>query len=85
MIMLAGVLGKFGAILTTIPDPVLGGSMIVTFGMVLSVGLSNLQFVDLRSSRNFIVLGTAIMMGILIPTFSFENPDIINAGARSHY
>lgn len=46
-----GTIGKFGAILVMIPDPVIGGMFCVMFGMVASVGLSNLQHVNLNSSR----------------------------------
>ena len=31
-LILLGVLGKFGALFVTIPDPVMGGVFLVTFG-----------------------------------------------------
>ena len=39
------------ALFTTIPHPVVGGLYCTMFGMIASVGLSNLQFVDLNSAR----------------------------------
>lgn len=38
-----GVLGKVGAIFTTIPSPVMGGMFIVMFGVITAAGVSNLQ------------------------------------------
>merc|ERR1712154_407998 len=36
-------------------------------GMVASVGLSNLQFVDLNSTRNLFVLGFSIFFSLVLP------------------
>ncbi|KAF6040411.1 hypothetical protein EB796_001285 [Bugula neritina] len=52
--VVAGVFTKFCAVLITLPDPVMGGMYLAMFGMITSVGLSNLQFVDLNSSRNLL-------------------------------
>ena len=49
-------------------------------GMVTAVGLSNLQFVDLNSSRNLFVLGLSLMMGLSIPNWMATNKDLINTG-----
>ena len=35
----------------TIPNPIIGGIFTVMFGIITAVGLSNLQFVDLNSTR----------------------------------
>ncbi|KAK4305485.1 hypothetical protein Pmani_022615 [Petrolisthes manimaculis] len=81
LIMLAfGMLGKVGTIFVTIPEPVMGGVFCVMFGMVAAVGLSTLQYVDLNSSRNLLVLGFSIFMGLAIPEWMRTNPDIINTG-----
>lgn len=41
--ILIGVLGKISAVLTTIPDPVVGGMFMVMFGVITATGISNLQ------------------------------------------
>lgn len=41
--VLLGMLGKVGAIFTTIPAPVMGGMFIVMFGIITAAGVSNLQ------------------------------------------
>jgi len=68
------VIGKFGALFTTIPQPIVGGMYCAMFGMIASVGLSNLQFIDLNSSRNLFVLGFAFYMGLSIPEYFSQNP-----------
>ena len=64
-----GLVSKFGALFTTIPQPIVGGMYCVMFGMIASVGLSNLQFVNLNSSRNLFILGFALFMGLSIPEY----------------
>src|SRR6218665_730196 len=83
LLMAAGVFGKFGAILATIPDPVLGGIMIVSLGMGVSVGVSNIQFVDLSGGRNLMILGTSLLVGITVPSWILVNASHINTGKLS--
>lgn len=49
-------------------------------GMVLSVGLSNLQFVDMSSPRNIFVVGTSISIGQTLPNWINANISSINTG-----
>lgn len=69
-----GALGKFGALFTTIPQPIVGGMYCVMFGMIAAVGLSNLQFVDLNSARNLFILGFALFMGLSVPRWFVASP-----------
>lgn len=69
MMLVLGVLGKFGALFTTIPQPIVGGMYCAMFGMIASVGLSNLQFVNLDSGRNLFILGFSIFMGLSLPEY----------------
>ncbi|XP_046558677.1 solute carrier family 23 member 2-like isoform X2 [Haliotis rubra] len=48
--------------------------------MVVAVGLSTLQFVDLSSSRNLMVLGLALMLGMILPQWAKNNPKAIDTG-----
>lgn len=43
LMVVMGVLGKVGAIFTTIPSPVMGGMFLVMFGVITAAGVSNLQ------------------------------------------
>ncbi len=68
------VFGKFGALFTTIPQPIVGGMYCAMFGMIAAVGLSNLQFVDLNSARNLFILGFAFFMGLSVPEYFSAKP-----------
>ena len=58
--------GKLGAVLQTIPTPVMGGILIVLFGMIAAVGIGSLvrARIDLNHSRNLIVVSVILVLGI---------------------
>jgi len=74
IMLVLGVVGKFGALFTTIPQPVVGGMYCAMFGMIASVGLSNLQFVNLNSARNLFIVGFAFFMGLSVPEYFNATP-----------
>lgn len=80
--MFLGILGKFGALFTTIPQPIVGGVFMVMFGMITAVGISNLQFVDLNSSRNLFILGFSLVFGLALPHWlsQKQNENVIQTG-----
>lgn len=78
-----GIIGKISAVFLTIPYPVLGGALIVMFGMFNGVVLSNLQVVSLSSTRNLAIIGTAILFGLMIPYWLETNPDVIQTGSAA--
>ena len=61
------IIGKFGAILATLPQPVVGAMFVGLFGMIASVGLSNLQIVNLNNSRNLFIIGISFFCGLSVP------------------
>ncbi|KAJ8313827.1 hypothetical protein KUTeg_008388 [Tegillarca granosa] len=81
IMILLGCLGKFGALFVTIPDPVVGGVFMITFGMITAVGLSNLQFVNMNSSRNIFVIGTSLFFGLSFPVWMRSHSDYIRTGS----
>uniref|UniRef100_A0A672H9I9 Solute carrier family 23 member 1 n=1 Tax=Salarias fasciatus TaxID=181472 RepID=A0A672H9I9_SALFA len=76
IMFLLGSIGKFTALFASIPDPILGGMFCTLFGMITAVGLSNLQLVDLNSSRNLFVLGFSMFFGLTLPTFLDTHPGV---------
>ena len=74
IMILLGMVSKFGALFTTIPQPIVGGMYCAMFGMIVAVGLSNLQFVDLNSSRNLFILGFSFFMGLSVPEYFAQQP-----------
>uniref|UniRef100_A0A8C1UB18 Si:dkey-106n21.1 n=1 Tax=Cyprinus carpio TaxID=7962 RepID=A0A8C1UB18_CYPCA len=82
LMIILGLFGKLSAVFITIPDPVIGGMFLVMFGMVAAVGISNLQYVDLNSSRNLLILGFSTFSGLVLPTWFHSNPGMINTGIK---
>lgn len=64
------------------PKPVLGGIVVISFGMVTSVGLSSLQFVNLSSGRNLCIIGLSLLLGLMIPSYLQTRKNIINTGKK---
>lgn len=60
------VIGKMSALLRSIPQAVLGGIMLLLFGTIASVGVSNLinNHVDLSKTRNIIIISVTLTTGI---------------------
>lgn len=60
------LVGKLGAVLQTIPMPVMGGIMILLFGSIATVGLNTLikNNVDLHKSRNLVIVAITLVFGI---------------------
>lgn len=80
IMVLQGVIGKFGAIFILIPDSVVGGIFCVMFGMIIAFGLSTLQYVDLRSARNLYILGLSIFFPMVLCPWMQQHPGAINTG-----
>ena len=78
--MFVGVLGKIGALFVSIPDPIVGGVFMVMFGMISAVGISNLQFADMNSSRNLFIVGFSIVFGLALPHYMNGHPNAIQTG-----
>ena len=58
--------GKFGAVLQTIPVPVMGGILCLLFGSIAVVGLNTLirHQVDLSEARNLVIVAVTLVFGI---------------------
>jgi len=57
-----------------------GGNTIVGLGMLVGVALANIQFIDVKSSRNLLILGVSLMLGLMFPFWVADNPGAINTG-----
>lgn len=64
--MALGILGKFGALITSIPAPVTGGISIVLYGMISSVGVRILvnYRINFGNSRNLMIAAIILVLGI---------------------
>lgn len=63
-LMLLGLLPKVGALATIIPAPVLGGAMLVMFGMVAMQGIKMLKEVDFNSDKNLLTVAISTGLGL---------------------
>ncbi|WNZ89141.1 nucleobase:cation symporter-2 family protein [Streptococcus iniae] len=64
-LVVIGLLPKFGALAQMIPSPVLGGAMLVLFGMVALQGMQMLNQVDFSGNEhNFIIATVSISAGL---------------------
>ncbi len=58
--------GKFGAVLNTIPAPVMGGVSMILFGIIASIGLRTIAEakLDFAHSRNLVVVALVLVIGL---------------------
>ena len=66
-------IGKLGALLQTIPTPVMGGIMLLLFGAIMVVGLNSLvqDGQDLMKPRNMVIVALIVVLGMGKMSFSF--------------
>ncbi|QDL93930.1 purine permease (plasmid) [Paroceanicella profunda] len=62
-LIVCGLVPKIGAAISTVPIEVLGGGVIVMFGMVVAAGISMLSDVD-WNRRNMVIFAVALSVGL---------------------
>ncbi len=64
--ILLAFVGKIGAFLATIPGPVMGGVMILLFGMITVIGINTLVRAgkDLATPRSLVIVAVILVCGI---------------------
>lgn len=70
ILIACGLIPKIGALIATMPLPVLGGGVIVMFGMVVAAGLNMLAEVKMNR-RNMVIIAISLSVGLglnLVPT-----------------
>ena len=70
IMVMCGLIPKIGAIIASMPLPVLGGGVIVMFGMVAAAGLNVLSEIKM-SRRNMIIIALSLSIGLgfnLVPS-----------------
>ncbi|KAG7372394.1 xanthine/uracil permease family protein [Nitzschia inconspicua] len=66
IIIVVSLIAKVGALFATMPNAMTSGLYCAVFGLIVAVGLSNLQYVDLNSPRNQFIIGFAIFNSMSI-------------------
>lgn len=67
LLVLAGVFPVFGALIVSIPMPVLGGAGLMMFAMIIAAGIQMLDKVE-RSKRNGLIIAISIGYGLAVTT-----------------
>jgi nucleobase transporter 1/2 len=68
-LVVLGLIGPVGAIIATIPVPIVGGVYLALFGLITAVGLSNLRRADMDSQRNLMIVGFLLFGGLAFPAY----------------
>ena len=79
-LMILGLFPKVGALAQIIPEPVLGGGMLVMFGMVAIQGMKMLAKNDLNDERNLLIMTISIGFGLgfnMIPELFQQLPETV--------
>ncbi len=74
LLIVLGFVSKIGAVVATIPAPIVGGIYMALFGLIAGVGLSNLQHADMNSQRNLLIVGFLLFMGLAVPNYFGQVP-----------
>jgi uracil permease len=74
IVLAVSFIEKLGAAIRTIPQAVMGGIVILLFGMIASIGLRTLieNKVDLSKNRNLVIASTILVIGISGITFAID-------------
>lgn len=80
LLVVLGLFPKVGAVAQVIPEPVLGGGMLVMFGMVAVAGLRMLHHIDFSNERNLLTVAISLGFGLgfnMMPTLFAHFPEAI--------
>ena len=74
--------GKIGGLLATIPVPVMGGILLLLFGIIASIGMGTLikENVDLTCTRNMVIVSMILVFAIGGMTFNFGSVSFSGIG-----
>lgn len=72
LLIVLGFIPKLSAVVTAMPNPVIGGAIIVLFGMIIAIGIRTISRTEL-TRRNLVIIGVSIVLGLGVEI----NPDIL--------
>lgn len=80
ILVILGIFGKFGGLVATLPQPIVGALYCTLFGLISAVGLSNTAKADMSSMRNMMIVGFSLFMGLSVPVY-IGGAEIVIEGA----
>ena len=69
LLILMSFIGKLGALIATMPSPIIGGAYIALFGTIGAMGIQVLMRADMSSQRNILIVGFAFLMAMGLPAW----------------
>lgn len=67
LLVFMSFVGKLGALVATVPSPIIGGCYIALFGCIGALGIQALLRADMQSQRNVMIVGFAVLMALGLP------------------
>ncbi|WP_435076824.1 uracil-xanthine permease family protein [Halococcus sp. AFM35] len=64
ILLVSGFIPKVGAVITTVPDPVLGGGTLILFAQIFTSGLNIIHREVVLTQRNTTIIATAVALGL---------------------
>jgi uric acid transporter len=77
ILLLLGLVPKFGEVVASLPGPVVGGAGLVMFAMVTAVGIRTLHKVQFEGTNNLMIVAVSLGVGMLpvvAPSFYAKLP-----------
>lgn len=77
-----GLIPKFAALATIIPQPVIGGATTIMFGTVAVAGIKMLLDIDLEKTSNILIIATSLAVGLgitAVPAVLSKTPQVIQS------
>ncbi|MDY3868220.1 MAG: solute carrier family 23 protein [Pyramidobacter sp.] len=80
-ILLIGMsmVGKLGALVATLPSPIIGGCYIALFGCIGALGIQALLRADMYLQRNVMIVGFAFLMALGLPGWVSKQQELFFA------
>ena len=76
LLILMSFVTKIGALVATMPSPVIGGAYIALFGTIGALGIQVLMRADMGSQRNVLIVGFAFLMAMGLPGWVDANREL---------
>ncbi|MBL3538331.1 solute carrier family 23 protein [Aminivibrio sp.] len=76
LLILMSFVTKLGALVATMPSPVIGGAYIALFGTIGALGIQVLMRADMGSQRNVLIVGFAFLMAMGLPGWIEQNQSL---------
>ncbi|HPF84837.1 MAG TPA: solute carrier family 23 protein [Aminivibrio sp.] len=73
ILILMSFVTKLGALVATMPSPVIGGAYIALFGTIGALGIQVLMRADMGSQRNVLIVGFSFLMAMGLPGWIEQN------------